>query len=35
VKLYGEAQVEKEDKDWRLVSLKIDKSLPDEIKLGE
>jgi hypothetical protein len=29
VKLYGEAQLERADGDWQLVSLRVDKSLPE------
>ena len=29
-KLYGEAQLEREGHDWKLVDVKVDKSLPDE-----
>jgi hypothetical protein len=35
VVLYGEAQFEKTDGDWRLVNLEVDKSLPSEEELRE
>jgi hypothetical protein len=35
VVLYGEAQFEKSDGDWRLVNLEVDKSLPSEEELRE